>query len=307
MSELESLCHALEDSVRSLPSFVNTFEQRATRLRTLAAQLEQAARLVQNGPSVSHAVDRLYEAASAMTTSSQTLTTAVQQSRNFVSRTIGGTGGHPVNVASMPGSGGSQDPSAVESASSRSASSSLAEFWLNHQGEYAPATDAEWGAMPESVPPCATLSTFVPYVNDGGDENPGRGVNCADCARAVEASWRGNPQVSAARAPGLDGEDFSRIEEWLSAPLTQSSFEDIGEHLGQQGSGASAYVVVAWKGGSGHAFNAVNRDGTVYFVDAQPTGGAIDVWPPKRTSPGYGYDESDVAQTYVHFIQNEVR
>ena len=55
------------------------------------------------------------------------------------------------------------------------------------------------------------------------------------------------------------------------------------------------------EGGGGHAFNAVNHQGTVFFIDAQPTGGAVDTWPPKRSSPGYGFDETDVNEVFVNY------
>lgn len=97
MSELESLCRSLEDSVGGLPALVDSLQRRAARLRSIAAELEIAARRVEGGPDVSRAVDALLEAARAMDASGRSLTGAVHQSRTYVSRTIGSsTAGHPL-------------------------------------------------------------------------------------------------------------------------------------------------------------------------------------------------------------------
>lgn len=118
MSELESLCHALEDSLHGLPAHLNALQQRASRLRMLAAQIQEAASRVEHPPEVGRIVHGLHESASAMDASGHSLTVALEQSRNFVSRTIGGSGSGSVDRAlGTPGgpsvarsmSGGSDD------------------------------------------------------------------------------------------------------------------------------------------------------------------------------------------------------
>ncbi|MBW3650974.1 MAG: hypothetical protein KY458_10440, partial [Actinobacteria bacterium] len=184
------------------------------------------------------------------------------------------------------------------------ARSRLSPLWRHWSRDkrYIPPSDADWAKVPQALPRHSAPAEFSPWVNAGGHVVPGRDVNCADCARAVEVTWRGTPQVSAARAPGAGGETRAEIEAWLGRPLEPQTFKSLGADLATRGHGSSAYVVVHWKGGGGHAFNAVNHEGKVYFVDAQPKGGAVDLWPPKADSPGYGFTEADVAATYATFF-----
>ncbi|WP_250281904.1 hypothetical protein [Frankia sp. CiP1_Cm_nod2] len=94
MSELESVCHALEDSLRPLPALVDNLRQRAARLRSMAAEIEQAARQVHNGPDCRRVIHGLHEAASATEASAQALAAAAAQGHAFVKRTIGGGAAH---------------------------------------------------------------------------------------------------------------------------------------------------------------------------------------------------------------------
>ncbi|MFD5097775.1 toxin glutamine deamidase domain-containing protein [Streptomyces albidochromogenes] len=124
--------------------------------------------------------------------------------------------------------------------------------------------------------------------NDGGNEVPGRSNNCADCARSFLETWYGNPQVSAPRTLDHDEDGnpdpFSPENDanenqmrWAGTPYTYSGPGDdpntaagIVWDLEQAGHGAAAIVHVDWADGSGgHAFNAVNHNGTVVWVDTQ--------------------------------------
>lgn len=123
--------------------------------------------------------------------------------------------------------------------------------------------------------------------NDGGNEVPGRGNNCADCSRAFLETWYGNPQVSAPRTldPGADGkidllapEDNANENQigWSGAPHVYagkgddpSTAQRIESDLLQAGPGSAAIVQVDWPGGGGHAFNAVNHEGKIVWVDTQ--------------------------------------
>lgn len=294
MSELQALCQTLESVNRDADQLASDLAQRAQRLSQAASQ---AAGVGSGSARVegAHAAQALQAASRSAQQAAELLHQVSVAGRGFVSRHAGAGGGGGAAVSSAVGS------SAASSASDRSGTSGLASFWSSHSGEYMPPSDADWSPVPTALAAHSDPHTFASWVNDGGNEQPGRGVNCADCARSVESSWRGEPQVSAARSPGLGGESFGRIEEWLGAPLEPSSFSGIGNDLANAGHGSSAYVVVTWKGGGGHAFNAVNHQGTVFFVDAQPTGGAVDTWPPKRSSPGYGFDETDVNEVFVNY------
>ena len=294
MSELQALCQRLESVNRDADELASDLAQRAQRLSQAASQ----AASVGSGSARAegaHAAQALQAASRSAQQAAQLLHQVSVAGRGFVSRHATGGAGGGVPVSSTVGS------DAVGTVSGRSDASLLAPFWSSHGGEYVPPSDADWSSVPTALAAHSDPHGFASWVNDGGNGQPGRGVNCADCARSVESSWRGEPQVSAARAPGLGGESFGRIEEWLGAPLEPSSFSGIERGLADAGHGSSAYVVVTWKGGGGHAFNAVNHQGTVFFIDAQPTGGAVDTWPPKRSSPGYGFDETDVNEVFVNY------
>jgi len=114
LSDLESVCHALEDSMQPLPALVESLRQRAARLRAIAAEVENAARRVSNGPNASRVVQGLHEAAAAMDASGHALMGAVQRSQMFVTRTIGGAGGASnasVTTGSIGRAGASTDQS----------------------------------------------------------------------------------------------------------------------------------------------------------------------------------------------------
>lgn len=110
--------------------------------------------------------------------------------------------------------------------------------------------------------------------------------NCCDCARAVELTWRGQPEVAAGRATGK-GEDWSRTERWAGTYKQEMSFDQIGERLRAEGHGASAMVEVQYTDRygrrGGHMFNAVNHEGRVLYVDGQKDW--VSDWPPSEHHP----------------------
>ncbi|QTZ91823.1 hypothetical protein SU9_010315 [Streptomyces auratus AGR0001] len=129
---------------------------------------------------------------------------------------------------------------------------------------------------------------FQPWAqlqNDGGLVIPGRSNNCVDCSRSFLETWFGNPQVSAPRTwdtnpdGSLDRRTGERggihnINRWANTPLrhsgnTAEGYARVAQDLHNAGPGAGAIIVVAWQDGSSHAFNAVNHNGKVVWVDAQ--------------------------------------
>ena len=88
MSELEDLCRALDEAVRPLPSLVGRIQQRASRLRSLAAEVQHAARQAPGSPDCSRVVQALHEAAASTEAGGHALMEAVQQARGFVQRTV---------------------------------------------------------------------------------------------------------------------------------------------------------------------------------------------------------------------------
>ncbi|MER5510359.1 toxin glutamine deamidase domain-containing protein [Streptomyces sp. NPDC002766] len=123
--------------------------------------------------------------------------------------------------------------------------------------------------------------------NDGGVNVPGRSNNCADCSRSFLETWYGNPQVSAPRTLDTDAngkpdlwspEDNANDNQirWTGAAHTYAgpggdpnTANNIASTLQQAGPGSAAIVQVDWPGGGGHAFNVVNHNGKIVWIDTQ--------------------------------------
>ncbi|WP_210592885.1 toxin glutamine deamidase domain-containing protein [Streptomyces sp. GESEQ-35] len=124
--------------------------------------------------------------------------------------------------------------------------------------------------------------------NDGGNEVPGRSNNCADCSRSFLETWYGNPQVSAPRT--LDSDEHGNPDpwspednanenqiRWTGAAHTYAgpgndpdTANNIASVLQQSGPGSAAIVQVDWpNNGGGHAFNVVNHNGNIVWIDTQ--------------------------------------
>ncbi|MEU4655666.1 toxin glutamine deamidase domain-containing protein [Streptomyces sp. NPDC023723] len=155
---------------------------------------------------------------------------------------------------------------------------------------------ADQQALVDAVPhdengtPQRFTDPFGPWSqlqNDGGPTVTGRSNNCADCSRSFLETWYGNPQVSAARTPDTDAagnpdtwspEDNANDNQirWTGATHTYAgpggdpaTADAIADTLRQAGPGSAAIVQVDWPGGGGHAYNAVNHNGTIVWVDTQ--------------------------------------
>jgi len=132
------------------------------------------------------------------------------------------------------------------------------------------------------------------------DINPSNGKdNCGDCARAVQETWEGNPQVAAAGGP----EDNSLMTDWAGASPEPTSIESINDKLTEQGSGSSAIVGFDWEDGGGHWFNAVNENGSIKAVDGQS--GQVEAWPPSDL--GLGFSAVDMRNTEAIFFDADGR
>ncbi|TMR95372.1 toxin glutamine deamidase domain-containing protein [Nonomuraea basaltis] len=156
----------------------------------------------------------------------------------------------------------------------------------------------------EALPPGSRFpdprGTWVRLVNGGGPgDDPFRVSNAADCALAVLSTWHGEPTTAAPRLPEYDrlgrpvltGERGStaRIQRWVGQRLEYASqgrhaYPMIARRLLEAGHGASAVIVVRWPGGGTHAWNAVNADGEVVWIDAQRA--HMSVEPPYTTVTG---------------------
>jgi hypothetical protein len=156
----------------------------------------------------------------------------------------------------------------------------------------------------EALPPGARFpdprGTWIRLINGGGPaDDPFRASNAADCALAVLSTWHGEPATAAPRLPEYDsigrplltGEQggTARIERWAGRRLEYAgqgrhAYPMIARRLLESGHGASAVIVVRWPGGGTHAWNAVNADGEVIWIDAQR--GHMAVEPPYTTVTG---------------------
>lgn len=125
--------------------------------------------------------------------------------------------------------------------------------------------------------------TNVEVVNPEFDadvdiDNP-YNVNCADCARSFEATWRGQEQEAAGRAYQIgdsgslevDGERSERTEQWAHEEFVPTEAADLRATLEAAGHGSSAIVHSSWEGPmrGGHAYNVVNYGGEVLTVESQ--------------------------------------
>lgn len=168
----------------------------------------------------------------------------------------------------------------------------LREFHSRYPGEY-----IEPETAPGPVEPFADPRDTVGVINPHYQEFRNYQVNCADCARAVESTWRGQTEQAAGRlSPPFNeappGESPQRLEEWTGRTLQPVDQTDLAELIGRAGHGSSAIIEVTVARGNrvwGHAFNLVNHHDSVLAVDGQ-TGEVWDVtsgrdWFPSATWP----------------------
>lgn len=146
---------------------------------------------------------------------------------------------------------------------------------------------------------------WLRLLNDGGPAaDPTRGVNCLDCALSfLETYLHGRPTVSAPRtidsygigeidnhvgefeghlrAERVTGSGFTQLAPFYGDVATDprppavvkaavdDGFQQIIDTLAMGGHGSTAVIINVWGDGSAHAWNAVNHNGTVLFIDPQ--------------------------------------
>jgi hypothetical protein len=262
--------------VQPLPTLATALRQRSARLRSLAAEVQQARTRARCncGPDVGQLVQCLYEAAEALASSSEALLVASRQSQSFVARTIGGSGGARVStdggVTGSSSSGGAKDA-----------------IWQHPDHKATRSSEPYWGEAEAAKVETATRfedpTCWIGDVNGAGVGAPGRNNNCVDCARATEVRWRGNSGTAARHIDATaHGAPAQLLESWTGGTLHAATMASIASELTKQGPGSSAIVVSAWHGGGAHAYNAVNDRGEVKWIDGQS--GRVDRWPPPYAS-----------------------
>ncbi|MDI1464845.1 toxin glutamine deamidase domain-containing protein [Catellatospora sp. KI3] len=149
--------------------------------------------------------------------------------------------------------------------------------------------------------PDPRVGRWFGLANDSGPGfDPSRGINCLDCMLSLWQTWRGNPRVSAPRTwdryRGTDAWQVDRGEEWgdqRAAALAGRQWETVFPDMSRQlppdqmkqwvdwgfatlthqlvagGHGSAVFITTRWQGGGGHAWLAVNQNGTILFLDSQ--------------------------------------
>jgi RHS repeat-associated protein len=104
-------------------------------------------------------------------------------------------------------------------------------------------------------------------INPGGVKAPGRGDNCLNCSIATVKTLSGTPTVA---EPAFDGRvGFEKINGRIQTELELKYLKNGGagalkESLIREGEGAQAIVT-----GRGHIFNALLKNGRMWYVDSQ--------------------------------------
>ncbi|WP_246511840.1 toxin glutamine deamidase domain-containing protein [Kitasatospora gansuensis] len=124
-----------------------------------------------------------------------------------------------------------------------------------------------------------------PGAINGDDPNaPGRNNNCVDTALATVDTFDGNPTPAGARTPDHDangnpsdrgernGRD--RIENALGAKFNDmgdgpAAYRRLEDTLRQNGHGSQAVIITTDADGRSHAWNAVNHNGAITYIDSQ--------------------------------------
>ncbi|WP_329123807.1 toxin glutamine deamidase domain-containing protein [Streptomyces sp. NBC_01465] len=155
-------------------------------------------------------------------------------------------------------------------------------------------THAEQSALDDSVPrdadgnptrpPDPADGPWVQRINGEGADAPGRNNNCVDVALSTADTFSGNPTAAAARTPdtGPDGlpsdrgetNGRNRIENALGARFSdmgdgRSAFNRLENTLRDSGHGSQAVIITQDANGRAHAWNAVNHNGRITYIDAQ--------------------------------------
>lgn len=158
-------------------------------------------------------------------------------------------------------------------------SEELQVFRARHEGEFTNVL-----SRPYSIEKFGDPDDVVQRVNPfHGDSSRSYDVNCADCARSTERTWRGDHEEAAGRAPRTDatgsimpyGEASATTEEWAGEKFTPVSDDaDLLQALAEGGHGSSAIVHSSWEHdgrqmAGGHAYNIVNFHDELRVLDGQ--------------------------------------
>ncbi|MFM9373748.1 toxin glutamine deamidase domain-containing protein [Streptomyces sp. Da 82-17] len=153
---------------------------------------------------------------------------------------------------------------------------------------------AEQNALENSVPrdengdptrpPNPNDGDWVERINGDGRDAPGRSNNCVDTALSTVDTYAGNPTAAGARTPDLDADGNpsdrgerggrDRIENTLGARFSdmgngRDAYNRLENTLRNSGHGSQAVIITQDANGRAHAWNAVNHNGKITYIDAQ--------------------------------------
>ncbi len=133
-------------------------------------------------------------------------------------------------------------------------------------------------------PPNPADGNWIEHINGTGPDTPGRTNNCVDVALSTVDTYAGNPTAAASRTPdlGSDGNPSDRgekggrdrIENTLGARFSdmgngRDAFNRLENTLRDSGHGSQAVIITQDAHGRAHAWNAVNHNGHLTYIDAQ--------------------------------------
>ncbi|MEU8992924.1 toxin glutamine deamidase domain-containing protein [Streptomyces sp. NPDC048558] len=133
-------------------------------------------------------------------------------------------------------------------------------------------------------PPDPADGRWVERINGEGRDAPGRSNNCVDTALSTVDTYAGNPTAAGARTPDLDADGNpsdrgekggrDRIENTLGARFNdmgngRDAFNRLENTLRNSGHGSQAVIITQDANGRAHAWNAVNHNGKITYIDAQ--------------------------------------
>ena len=133
-------------------------------------------------------------------------------------------------------------------------------------------------------PPNPADGNWVERINGEGRDAPGRSNNCVDVALSTVDTYAGNPTAAASRTPDLDADGNpsdrgekggrDRIENTLGARFSdmgngRDAFNRLENTLRDSGHGSQAVIITQDANGRAHAWNAVNHNGKITYIDAQ--------------------------------------
>jgi Papain fold toxin 1, glutamine deamidase len=179
----------------------------------------------------------------------------------------------------------------------------LSEFRAAHEGEFT-RVQSETYRVDRFAEPAEVVRNINPEFSDPSGRYQ---VNCADCSRSVERTWRGDHEEAAGRETQYDssgvafeGELPKETEEWAGEKFTETpDSEELRERLEDAGHGSSAIVNSFWEFDGrpeGHAYNVVNYHGDLRVLDGQT--GTSSAWVPDRIHPEVGDNRSHTAMAW---------